>query len=68
VHWPAANLPLLVPLVAGGLVGAIAGQALAPRLSDQRLRQGFAALLTGAQALLRQHSSISSPHAVPQQR
>jgi uncharacterized protein len=73
-HWPTANLPLLVPLVAGGLVGAIAGQALAPRLSDQRLRQGFAALLvgsallTGAQALLRQHSSISSPHAVPQQR
>ena len=73
-HWPAANLPLLVPLVAGGLVGAIAGQALAPRLSDQRLRRGFAALLvgsallTGAQALLRQHSSISSPHAVPQQR
>lgn len=65
-HWPAASLPLLVPLVAGGLVGAIAGQALAPRLSDQRLRRGFAALLvgsallTGAEALQRQRSSVAA--------
>ncbi len=62
-HWPAAALPLLAPLIGGGLVGAIGGQALAPRLSDRHLRQGFAALLvgsallTGAEALQRQRSS-----------
>ncbi len=61
-HWPAAGLPLLAPLTAGGLVGAIGGQALAPHLSDRHLRQGFAALLvgsallTGAEALQRQRS------------
>ena len=65
-HWPAASLPLLVPLIGGGLVGAIGGQALAPRLSDRRLRQGFAALLvgsallTGAEALQRQRSSMGA--------
>jgi uncharacterized membrane protein YfcA len=59
-HWPAAALPLLVPLLAGGLVGAIAGQALAPHVSDRQLRRGFAALLvgsallTGAEAVHRQ--------------
>jgi uncharacterized membrane protein YfcA len=59
-HWPAASLPLLLPLLAGGLVGGIAGQALAAHLSDRRLRQGFAALLigsallTGAEAVHRQ--------------
>ncbi|MEA5416919.1 sulfite exporter TauE/SafE family protein, partial [Synechococcus sp. BA-132 BA5] len=65
-HWPAASLPLLVPLIGGGLVGAIGGQALAPRLSDRHLRQGFAALLvgsallTGAEALQRQRSSMGA--------
>nr|WP_216906778.1 sulfite exporter TauE/SafE family protein [Synechococcus sp. CCY 0621] len=73
-HWPTAGLPLLGPLVVGGLAGAIGGQALAPHLSDRHLRQGFAALLvgsallTGAEALQRQNNSISSPHTVPQQR
>ncbi|MCP9836157.1 sulfite exporter TauE/SafE family protein [Cyanobium sp. N.Huapi 1H5] len=76
-HWPAAGLPLLAPLIGGGLVGAIGGQALAPHLSDRRLRQGFAALLvgsallTGAEALQRQRhlsSAIPSPPTVPQQR
>ncbi|MEA5389918.1 sulfite exporter TauE/SafE family protein [Cyanobium gracile UHCC 0139] len=76
-HWPAAGLPLLAPLIAGGLVGAIGGQALAPHLSDRRLRQGFAALLvgsallTGAEALQRQRSlSAAGPptHTVPHQK
>lgn len=78
-HWPAAALPLLAPLIAGGLVGAIGGQALAPHLSDRHLRQGFAALLvgsallTGAEALQRQRSlsaaSPSSPtHVVPHRK
>ena len=76
-HWPAAGLPLLAPLIAGGLVGAIGGQALAPHLSDRHLRQGFAALLvgsallTGAEAVQRQRSpSAASPptHTVPHQR
>lgn len=76
-HWPAAGLPLLAPLIGGGLVGAIGGQALAPHLSDRHLRQGFAALLvgsallTGAEALQRQRSlsAASSPsHVVPHRK
>ncbi len=64
-HWPAAGLPLLAPLIAGGLAGAIGGQALAPHLSDRHLRQGFAALLvgsallTGAEALQRQRHAAA---------
>jgi uncharacterized membrane protein YfcA len=50
-HWPAASLPLLLPLVVGGAVGAVIGQKLAPYLSDRRLRQGFAALLVGSALL-----------------
>ncbi len=70
-HWPAAALPLLAPLIGGGLVGAIGGQALAPRLSDRHLRQGFAALLvgsallTGAEALQRQRSPSAASPATP---
>ncbi|MBW4529674.1 MAG: sulfite exporter TauE/SafE family protein [Aphanothece saxicola GSE-SYN-MK-01-06B] len=70
-HWPAAGLPLLGPLVAGGLVGAIGGQALAPRLSDRHLRQGFAALLigsallTGAEAFQRQRTTSSAVPSTP---
>lgn len=74
-HWPAAGLPLLAPLIAGGLAGAIGGQALAPHLSDRHLRQGFAALLvgsallTGAEALQRQRSATAmgetSHRAIP---
>ncbi|MEA5411148.1 hypothetical protein VB737_05145, partial [Synechococcus sp. BA-120 BA3] len=53
-------------LVAGGLAGALGGQALAPHLSDRHLRQGFAALLvgsallTGAEALQRQRSATAT--------
>lgn len=50
-HWPAARLPLLVPLLLGGAVGAVVGQRLAPYLSERRLRQGFAALLIGSALL-----------------
>lgn len=73
-HWPAAGLPLLAPLIGGGLVGAIGGQALAPHLSDRHLRQGFAALLigsallTGVEALQRQRSlGAAGPptHTIP---
>ncbi|NDG75985.1 MAG: sulfite exporter TauE/SafE family protein [Synechococcaceae bacterium WB8_1B_136] len=55
-HWPAASLPLMLPLLGGGAIGALLGQRLAPQLSDRRLRQGFSllligsALLTGAEA------------------
>lgn len=61
-HWPSASLPLMLPLLAGGAVGAAAGQWLAPRLSERRLRQGFSllligsALLSGAEAWRRQPS------------
>ncbi|NQV09667.1 MAG: sulfite exporter TauE/SafE family protein [Cyanobacteria bacterium] len=50
-HWPAASLPLVLPLLSGGAIGAALGQWLAPRLSDRRLRRGFAALLIGSALL-----------------
>mgnify|MGYP003339627409 CR=1 FL=1 len=71
-HWPASSLPLLVPILLGGAVGARAGQWLAPHLSEGRLRQGFAALLlgsallTGAEACRRQGlgpGSLQPSHA-----
>jgi uncharacterized membrane protein YfcA len=65
-HWPASSLPLMLPLLLGGALGAVVGQRLAPHLSDRRLRQGFAALLlgsallTGAEAVKR-HQILSDP-------
>jgi len=50
-HWPAAQLPLLTPLLAGGVVGALLGQRLAPQLKESQLRLGFAALLIGSAVL-----------------
>jgi uncharacterized membrane protein YfcA len=65
-HWPAAQLPLLLPLVAGGLVGAVVGQRLAPHLPELQLRQGFAALLIGSALLTgyeawQHHQRLPSP-------
>ena len=68
-HWPAARLPLLIPLLIGGALGGVLGQRLAPHLPDQRLRQGFAALLigsallTGAEAVKRHHPNGNSAAA-----
>jgi len=50
-HWPSSEMPLLLPLIGGGLIGALIGQRLAPHLPEIRLRQGFSALLI-ASALL----------------
>jgi len=50
-HWPAAHLPLMLPLIGGGAVGAVIGQRLAPHLPELRLRQGFSALLIGSALL-----------------
>ncbi|WP_259727123.1 sulfite exporter TauE/SafE family protein [Synechococcus sp. CS-1326] len=50
-HWPAASLPLMLPLLLGGFVGAVIGQRLAPHLPDRQLRRGFAALLIGSALL-----------------
>ena len=47
-HWPSASLPLILPLLVGGGVGAVVGQRLAPRLSDRQLRRGFSLLLIGS--------------------
>lgn len=47
-HWPAQSLPLMVPLLVGGAVGAWIGQRLAPSLSDRQLRRGFSILLIGS--------------------
>ena len=70
-HWPAASLPLVLPLLLGGALGAAVGQRLAPHLPDQRLRQGFAALLigsallTGAEAIKRQGNRATAPSSSP---
>ena len=50
-HWPAHHLPLLLPLLLGGTIGAAVGQGLAPHLPDQQMRQGFAALLVSSALL-----------------
>lgn len=50
-HWPAAHLPLMMPLIGGGALGALIGQWLAPHLPELRLRQGFSALLIGSALL-----------------
>jgi len=50
-RWPSQSLPLLLPLLSGGAAGALIGQHLAPRLSERRLRGGFAALLVGSALL-----------------
>jgi uncharacterized membrane protein YfcA len=50
-HWPASAVPLLLPLLVGGAGGAFVGQWLAPHLNEQRLRQGFSALLIGSALL-----------------
>ncbi len=68
-HWPAASLPLMVPLLVGGAIGAVIGQRLAPHLNDRRLRQGFSLLLIGSALLSgveawRRHHSPSAVSAV----
>jgi hypothetical protein len=63
-HWPASHLPLMLPLLLGGAVGALVGQQLAPYLSDRRLRQGFAALLLGS-ALLSGAEAVKRHQALP---
>ena len=74
-HWPSQSLPLILPLLAGGAIGAMAGQRLAPHLSDRRLRQGFSILLissavmSGLEAWKRQPAFESNEQAhlaVPQ--
>ena len=50
-HWPAEQLPLVLPLLIGGGVGAVIGQRLAPHLQERQLRLGFAALLIGSALL-----------------
>jgi uncharacterized membrane protein YfcA len=73
-HWPAAQLPLVTPLLAGGLVGAALGQRLAPRLRERQLRLGFAALLIGSAVLTageawqrQRAATASAPSSAPTQ-
>ncbi len=65
-HWPATSLPLMLPLLLGGAIGAMVGQRLAPHLSDRQLRQGFAALLIGSALLsaaeaIKRHQAFQDP-------
>ena len=61
-EWSTASFRLLIPLLIGGGFGVLLGQRLAPHLSEQRLRHGFAALLllsavsSGLEALHRNHA------------
>ena len=66
-HWPTASLPLLLPLVLGGAIGAWLGQRLAPHLSDRMLRRGFAALLLGS-ALFTAAEAVHRHRQPPPQR
>ena len=50
-HWSADQLSLVLPLLIGGVAGAVVGQRLAPHLKDRQLRLGFAALLIGSALL-----------------
>ena len=50
--WPAQQLPLLLPLVGGGAIGAVVGQRLSPHLNELQLRRGFAAVLIGSSVLI----------------
>ena len=69
-HWPEQSLPLMLPLLAGGALGAVVGQWLAPRLSDHRLRQGFSillissALMSGLEAWKRQPEALRQEQAL----
>ena len=68
-HWPQQSLPLMLPLLMGGSIGAAAGQRLGPHLSDRLLRRGFAflllgsALLSGVEAFRRQ-SVLQANHPI----
>ena len=75
-EWSVEGLRLLFPLLIGGGFGVLLGQRLEPHLPEQRLRQGFAALLllsavsSGVEVLQRSDAQIvqrsvlneSSPH------
>jgi uncharacterized membrane protein YfcA len=68
-HWPTKSLPLMLPLLAGGVLGALVGQHLAPHLSDRQLRQGFSvllissALMSGLEAWKRQPEELRNEQA-----
>ena len=63
-EWSVEGLRLLFPLLMGGGFGVLIGQRLAPHLPEQRLRQGFAALLlmsavsSGFEALQRKDAQV----------
>ncbi|MEA5473950.1 sulfite exporter TauE/SafE family protein [Synechococcus sp. CCY9201] len=64
-HWPGPELPLMLPLLGGGAIGAVAGQRLAPHLPDRILRQGFSALLIGSALLTGFEAWRRQPQATP---
>lgn len=61
-EWSVEGFRLLIPLLIGGGFGVLLCKRLAPHLSEQRLRHGFAALLllsavsSGLEALHRNHA------------
>lgn len=63
--WPLQQLPLILPILGGGLVGALIGQRLAPHLGERQLRRGFAALLLGSAlftAIRTVQRELTAPH------
>jgi uncharacterized membrane protein YfcA len=65
--WSVEGLRLLFPVLIGGGFGVLLGQRLAPHLPEQRLRQGFAALLllsavsSGVEALQARDAHADQP-------
>ena len=72
-EWSVEGFRLLFPLLIGGGFGVLLGQRLEPHLPEQRLRQGFAALLllsavsSGVEALQARDAHADQPSVLIEQ-
>ena len=66
-RWPSDAISHLPPLLVGGAVGVMLGQALALSLKERHLRRGFAYLLVGS-AFLTGWEAAHQPFKQPEHR